>query len=774
MPRTWLRGLAGFLGAAIAAIPASLMAGASVWTAVWTGIGASAGAFTQVWVDAWNDRLRRKEAVRQLAEQAPRRSIARLLRPDQEVVPFFGRIAELNTLRTWCREPSASPLRLMTGAGGVGKTRLARQLQRELAEQGWVGSFVAQHENIAVDLVRNAVSRPTLLIIDYAETRDGLGDLVRRTALLGRSQQSRIRILLLARSAGDWWDRLGIEDPGSRALVETTAPLALNAEPDPHGTAKAVVLAAIPHFAAVLGVATPLVTTVNIPVPGVPVLVLHAIALLTVLRDERSLTNFTPSDGAAVSAESVITAVIGELLGHEARLCVHGLPESLSGLSVRGCRRAVAMVCLRTAESESQAVKLTTLVPDLAETGVLRDAAWWLRGLYPPSESGMWWGSLQPDLLAEHLTCETLSTSPQLAEAVFSEISESAAIRSLTVLTRAASHHHAAASLVHEAVRLDPERFARALIYVAVRSSAQIGAMVADILAAVPLTLKTLIYIERNIPFDSAELARADLVVIERIIAHISPNSRPGTRARWLTKLAYRLRSVGRADQASPLYEESVAVYRELVSARPTWYLPALASALNGECICLLGIGRPDDAVKAAAESIECWQRLRDIRPDVRSAAELADSLNSLGGALSIAGRGAEALPATEQAVAAYRALHVVDPGKYDTPLANALSNLGIRYATTGRHDEALSVTKTAVAMLKSSATENMDGRFPLLANSLENLSNRFADVNEHGNAAAAAQRAAQHYKRLADSNPDIYAPRLAAIRERLAAWGVG
>ena len=42
-------------------------------------------------------------------------------------------------------------------------------------------------------------------VVDYAETRIGLGGLLRAVA----ADRGSVRVLLLARSAGEWRDRLG-------------------------------------------------------------------------------------------------------------------------------------------------------------------------------------------------------------------------------------------------------------------------------------------------------------------------------------------------------------------------------------------------------------------------------------------------------------------------------------------------------------------------------------------------------------------------------------
>ncbi|GAA5068795.1 ABC-type hemin transport system substrate-binding protein [Thermocatellispora tengchongensis] len=59
-----------------------------------------------------------------------------------------------------------------------------------------------------------------LLVVDYAETRTGLAALLQQVAAdTGR----RVRVLLLARSAGEWWQRLGGES-AAQDLAEGPLP----------------------------------------------------------------------------------------------------------------------------------------------------------------------------------------------------------------------------------------------------------------------------------------------------------------------------------------------------------------------------------------------------------------------------------------------------------------------------------------------------------------------------------------------------------------------
>ena len=154
---------------------------------------------------------------RRVPERVFRQSPAGLLDPGRQVVDFLGRPEELEALVAWCEDDDASPLRLVTGPGGVGKTRLAVEVSRQLAAVGWRCERVGDgQEARAVEALRAATRSRTLLVVDYAEARSGLSELLSALA----SDSSGIRVLLLARSAGDWWNQLGDAEHAVRDLIK--------------------------------------------------------------------------------------------------------------------------------------------------------------------------------------------------------------------------------------------------------------------------------------------------------------------------------------------------------------------------------------------------------------------------------------------------------------------------------------------------------------------------------------------------------------------------
>jgi hypothetical protein len=73
-----------------------------------------------------------------------------------DVVPLIGRDAEMASLRQWLAGEEPVSIRVMVGAGGRGKTRLALEFAREIAKEGWLAGFVTADE---------------LAIVDYAASR---------------------------------------------------------------------------------------------------------------------------------------------------------------------------------------------------------------------------------------------------------------------------------------------------------------------------------------------------------------------------------------------------------------------------------------------------------------------------------------------------------------------------------------------------------------------------------------------------------------------------
>ena len=151
--------------------------------------------------------------------------VARYLRPEEAAVPFRRR-PELEELLRWCTLTGHTAVQLVTGDGGAGKTRLALRLGDELAANGWQPLWVPRgSERDAVGAV-HTVGQPCVLVVDYAETRSELAGMLDDVA--ADQDGPDLRAVLLARSAGEWWQQLlaSAERP-TVALLEAHAPVTL-------------------------------------------------------------------------------------------------------------------------------------------------------------------------------------------------------------------------------------------------------------------------------------------------------------------------------------------------------------------------------------------------------------------------------------------------------------------------------------------------------------------------------------------------------------------
>ncbi len=136
------------------------------------------------------------------------RSVVELLDPHREIVEFIGRDRELAELLGWCADGQDGPLRLVIGPSGIGKTRLAVELARQMRARGWRTAWVGRggkgSGGTSVQTVITMSHRKALLIVDRADERQDLDELLVRLT----TQQPHARLLLLARGAGSWSDQL--------------------------------------------------------------------------------------------------------------------------------------------------------------------------------------------------------------------------------------------------------------------------------------------------------------------------------------------------------------------------------------------------------------------------------------------------------------------------------------------------------------------------------------------------------------------------------------
>jgi tetratricopeptide (TPR) repeat protein len=672
--------------------------------------------------------------------------LSQLLAARHQVVAFDPRRdSDLATLAAWRDQAGPTQVRLLHGPGGQGKTRLAAEFAARSAEADWVAvrgrhvtdpkppilpvTSITTPASIAFGPASTASGSAAamaaggpaglLVIVDYAE-RWPLGDLQLLFTHPLLAQGLPTRVLLLARSAGWWW----------QSLRHTLTELDLQADDKPLGSLAtgvddrlAVFTAARNRFAQVLGVQDLEVLSppgsLTDEVFGL-VLALHMAALVAV--DAHASGRVAPVAPAGLSRY-----LLDREAAHWARL--HANQQLHTPPSVLA--RVVLIATLAGSLSHRDAVALLErvgLADGMAAAQTLLDDH---RVCYPPVQPGGQLQPLYPDRLAEDFLAAQLPNpaaaggagragdpwaagvlAPLLAPTSDGALPGYAGQVVAVLVETARRWPHVTSAYLDPVLNEQPG--------LAMAAGGRVLTVLAEIAPSALLErLEALLPDHRHVELDLAAAA-----ITQRRANDVLPQTTDlAERAKLFDRLAWRLANAGLLPQALAAAEEAVGVYRRLVERNPAAYEPDLAGALNNLGICLSGLGRRE-----------------------------------------------EALAATEQAVGVYRRLVERNPAAYEPDLAGSLNNLGIRLSGLGRREEALAATQEAVEIRRRLVERNPAAYEPDLAHALWGFAwVRVGAEAQLDEALVAAQESVQRYQRLARAVPAAFTDDLLAVRGTLA-----
>ncbi len=632
-----------------------------------------------------------------------------LLRAEYGVVPFEGRRREEDDFDAWCGAGAPLAVRLLTGPGGQGKTRLARRWCERRSSEGWLAGMV--DEEAEPRLLRKVleVGAPVLLVFDYAEARV---EQVRAAAqgLLGRERGGQpARLLLLTRAAGEWQRDLANDADDHLARVfeaaaeHRLAPLA--GTPEGRRSEFTRAMAAFAH-------------RLDRPPVAVPpsdldssryerALDVHAAALSALLDLDVARPPGPESDP------------VRRVLAHERRywrrsLGRHGLParpgEEVDAL--------VAAATLYGAPGHDDAVRLIGRLGPFRNmrASTLRDYLRWSAEIYPGSAA---LNPLRPDRLGEDHVAWALERRPELAAEALPEVSDTQLLRAVTVLGRAAPRHSAAVDAVRDLLIRDTERLLPLGMSVAPQLD-EPRALAQTLVETVrdhpePATVEKVLGLlpdQTNALADLAVLATEFTLDRARQRADINPR----TTAYLLLRHAHHLRQVNRRREALEAAQQAESLFTGLAGQDPAAFLPEL-----GRCAHTVGVLQSD--LGAFAEGLASMGRAVTLRRRLASddayLPELALSLDVLSADFAEFGRWEESVAARGESVEAFRKLVRAHPGQYEPSLATALNNMSSLYGQLRRTAESAAAAAEAVELAQRLADEFPDKYLPLLASSL-------------------------------------------------------
>jgi len=683
---------------------------------------------------------------------------SQLLRADEALVPFdAAQQPSLDLLNTWLDAQWPTAVRLVIGAGGLGKTRLALELCRQRQAAGWCCGFLDK-DHAAKDMALFwdgllQQQQAVLVVLDYAETRQTvLLALVK--ALLQNPSPHPVRLLLLARGGGEWWDNLPGKDADCETLLAsyaTSGPYQLSALYLDASSRYPAYQQALQAYAEALGrPATQYIPDLTGEHFAKP-LYLQMAALL-------ALFNEYPQ-----TAEGLTRA----LLNHERRYWAQALtdsdlpkPEILAQQLLALATLAGGFAAPNQAHNYWGAVSDYPLQP--LEMAVLFNA---LTPLYPGSGNQRL-PAMQPDLLGEALVAQTLlqMQGARLLDAVLRE--DALQYSALTVLARLSGHRPDVEGELVAGLTRNFGKCCRTVVEVALETPGKLTALACTVFRGLTEKRQNEVA-ELLLPFfehESVELGHLayEVALSEKNKADKKLAKSPkdvGEKqdyANSLTDLSVALHRIGKDADAVGFAKEALSIYERLAAKNPDGFEPDYAWSLSNYAAYLSEAGQYAEAQDFAQQAVTIRKRLTEKNPD-RFEPDYADSLNNYAICLSGAGQNAEAQGFAQQALTIREQLVKKDPDYFEPDYANSLNNYAVDLGEAGRYPEAQGFAQQALAIHEQLAEKNPDRFEPAYARSLYNYSIRLSEAGQYVEAQSFAQQALAIYERLAVKTPTRY-----------------
>ncbi|MFF7196661.1 hypothetical protein ACFZAM_23545 [Streptomyces sp. NPDC008079] len=709
---------------------------------------------------------------------------SRMLNARFRVVEFTGRTAELTSLRRWRDGGGPLAVQWLCAPGGQGKTRLADRFAQESLAEGWQ-VVTATHGPGSVlpppgsqDL-RDRGDAGVLLIVDYAD-RWPLTHLMWLfgNALVHRDSGRGARVLLIARGDEVWPSvRAALANQQARTSLQRLAPLSDEVGGDGAAASPRSEMFAVARdsFAARYGVSP---GGIAAPAPlgdaafGLT-LAVHMAALVAVDADAHGLR--APTDLAGLSSYLLDREQL-----HWARL--YGDPDHEIAPSAPAFRTSPALMnrTVFTAaltgpvSPEEGRVAISDLAVRLPADRILADHA----VCYPPAEADRdtVLEPLYPDRLAEDFLALTLpghradypaqdwagrTVSAMLSgtDVVSDAVTGSWMPRAVVFLTAAAQRWpHVGPLHLFPLLGTAPQ-------LAVIGGSAALATLAAlddispELLEAVAMFFP---------PFNrrSPDLDPGIAAVSTRLLPHRLERARnPNDQAAERHEHGVRLHHAGRLEEALAESEAVLAQFRAI--ARDGVPNPSLVPVVEGNLAFALKayadrlgeVGRRAEALAATEEAVAVQRRLaaydEQYRPD------LASGLLGIGRDLSYAQRWDDATAALEESVTLLRALAAEEPGKHESNLSAALAALGVCHLRIDRPRSAVSHGRESVALRRRLHAKDPSAHAMSLANALYHLAAALERVGDP-DSVPLAHEAVELYRDLARVNPAAYERELA------------
>lgn len=538
-------------------------------------------------------------------------SVAALLDPTHQVVPFHGRESELRTLTLWRDSPAPQASLLLHAPAGAGKTRLLQHFQEELWDDDAHGR---------------------LLVIDDAD-RLRWQDVFLLLQDTLRHGPARTRVLLAARATGWWWSstRQRIADFDH----EVTA-LELASTLDDRAESFTL---ACQHFAKHLTVTAPDEPPPNIA--GETVLDLHMAALTAVHGDPCDVNR---------------TQLVRQLLKRDDGRKTGRIAEDYLAVATPDTPDPdlLARAALRWPNLRPRLDELVTGNPE-----IVRDMA--RDSLRVAAEIGSF-------ATLETIARQVFRDERFATDAIPSILTHRLIDRADDVLDRAEMYGMLSARTMLCGLRQESVEASQAEVECyreLARQDPENRPLLADALGDLGLRL---INAQRN---DEVLPVSEEAIDLWREIAEDDQETIPQL-ASALEQISYRYQALGRDEDAMTAISRATLLFQELAKNHPALFRADFARVAAAMARRFHVEGNRQHAADSMQLSIANWRVL--AQEDPRFEPELARNLVAAGTMLVDLGRAEAASEALKEAIDLFRRLAVANPETFGTDLAEALT----------------------------------------------------------------------------------------------------
>jgi tetratricopeptide (TPR) repeat protein len=689
-----------------------------------------------------------------------------LLRPHNEFIGVIGREPELSGLDAFCDNADAFRWSVLTGNGGVGKTRLALELAKRRAGSGWRAGFISaasltsfvQHD----EFPRWAPLADTLILLDYAASKTvALGRLLQQCTRWAEKASGaiRLRLVLLEREAvleSGWLHNLlnsaeGYLRDQIQDTLDSVQEISAPGGDDPDSVALRIVRATFEAWSKLSDDEAP---------PPLPELDQADLRGLRQRTDGKPLLLQVAALRACSERDVAGLSLWGreDLLDHTVTRERHYVERLFGAGTTRATlvERGIAFLTFTGPMPKDDQRWLSLLGKDARHLGfpnaqpgeVSADVAA-LLGETPNAQTPTI-APLEPDLPAEAFAVKVLSARGGLPVALLTETIKCAP----PLLVWA--------------------RWLRAVVDLYELPTYRIiESWLLSVLNERPW-VELMMVVEGLIPIESVAFGQIAAAIGEHLLTALPTGEKADpARALILNNLGSRYSALGKHEEALAAAEGAYRVYEGLAKQDAATFEPHLALSLINMGTFYGELGRRDASVAATIQGVDINERLAKENPGAFEPS-LAMSLTNLGIRYSNVGRREEALAAGARAGEIYIRLSKRSPAGavlFAPNLAMAMLNLSTFYDRLGRKEQALQSAMLASKIYHRLQKLNADAFAPNLARSLINVGSYFSALGKQTPAVVATERATVILERLLQQRPDAFAPVLATCLNNLGSF---